>query len=193
LRRSAARAATQPRPGASLEITQNGGFAADYACLFLTTTHTPSLNPFVMNLQEVRKAGRGTRHALAGAALLGLLTFTGAAAQSHAYAHRFDKPVPTEIYKPHSMRVAVYQVENTAKFKVHFENYDDSPVVLRIRAANRKVLHEEVVREGKYVRKFDLGNMNDGDYTFEIANGKENFSKAIQLQTLSARTLQIDQ
>jgi hypothetical protein len=146
-----------------------------------------------MNLQNIRKAGRGTRNALAGAALLGLLSFTGAAAQSHAYAHHFEKPVPTEIYKPHSLKVAVYQVENTTKFKVHFENYDDSPVVLRIRAANNKVLHQEVVRDGKYVRKFDLGNMNDGDYTFEIANGKENVSKAIQLQTLSARTLQIDE
>lgn len=146
-----------------------------------------------MNLQNTRKARRGTGFALAGAALLSLLTFTGAAAQSQVYAHRFDKPVPTEIYKPHSLKVAVYQVENTAKFKVHFENYDNSPVVLRIRGANRKVLHEEVVRDGKYVRKFDLGSMTDGGYTFEVANGKENFSKAIQLQTLSARTLQIDE
>jgi hypothetical protein len=146
-----------------------------------------------MNLQNICKAGRGAGNALAGAALLSLLTFTGAAAQSHAYAHHFDKPVPTKIYKPHSLKVAVYQVENTAKFKVHFENYDASPVVLRIRGANNKVLHEEVVREGKYIRKFDLAPMADGDYTFEIANGKENISKTIQLQTLSARTLQIDE
>ena len=146
-----------------------------------------------MNLQHIRKAGRMTGHALAGAALLTLLTATGAAAQSHAYAHHFEKPVPTEIYKPHSLKVAVYQVENTPKFKVHFENSDHSPVVLRIRNAANRVLHEEVVREGKYVRKFDLANMADGDYTFEIANGKENISKGIQLQTLSARTLQIDE
>ncbi len=144
-----------------------------------------------MNLQNVRKAGRMTGNALAGAALLSLLALTGTAAQSHAYAHHFDKPVPTEIYKPHSLKVAVYQVDNTAKFKVHFENYDQSVVVLRIRNAANKVLHEEVVRDGKYVRKFDLGNMTDGDYTFEIANDKESVSKAIQLQTLSARTLQI--
>jgi hypothetical protein len=146
-----------------------------------------------MNLQNIRKAGRGTGNALAGAALLGLLTISGAAAQSHAYAHNFEKPVPTEIYKPHSLKVAVYQVENTAKFKVHFENYDASPVVLRIRGANNKVLHEERVRDVKYVRKFDLASMADGNYTFEIANGKENISKAIQLRTLSARTLQIDE
>jgi hypothetical protein len=136
-----------------------------------------------MNLQHIRKAGRMTGNALAGAALLTLLTATGAAAQSHAYAHHFEKPVPTEIYKPHSLKVAVYQVENTPKFKVHFENSDQSPVVLRIRNAANRVLHEEV----------DLGNMADGDYTFEIANGKENISKGIQLQTLSARTLQIDE
>ena len=146
-----------------------------------------------MNLQNIRKAGRMTGNALAGAALLGLLAFTDAAAQSHAYAHNFEKPVPTELYKPHSLKVAVYQLENTPKFKVHFENYDDSPVVLRIRNAANKILHEEVVRDGKYVRKFDMANMNDGDYTFEIANGKENFTKEIQLQTLSARTLQINE
>jgi hypothetical protein len=146
-----------------------------------------------MNLQNIRKAGRGTGNALAGAALLILLTIGAAAAQSHAYAHNFEKPVPTALYKPHTLKVAVYQVEDTPKFKVHFENHDNSPVVLRIRNAANKVLHEEVVREGKYVRKFDLVNMADGDYTFEIANGKENISKGIQLQTLSARTLQIDE
>jgi hypothetical protein len=32
-----------PGPGASLEITQNGGFAGDYPCLFLTTTHTHTI------------------------------------------------------------------------------------------------------------------------------------------------------
>jgi hypothetical protein len=146
-----------------------------------------------MNQQKVRKAGRITGNAILAAALLSLVTLTGTTAQSHAYAHSFTKPIPTELYKPHSLQVAVYQVGNTAKFKVHFENNDPSNVVIRIRNAANQVLHQEVVKDGKYVRKFDLSGMADGEYTFEIANKKESIAKEIQLQTLSARTLVINE
>jgi hypothetical protein len=73
-----------------------------------------------------------------------------------AYAHHFQQAGTNGTLQAHTLKVAVYQVENTPKFKVHFENYDNSPVVLRIRNAAHKILHEEVVRDGKYVRKFDL-------------------------------------
>jgi len=89
------------------------------------------------------------------------------------------------------MRVAVYQLENSSKFKVHFENIAEAPVVIRIRNSSNKVLHEEVVKDKKYVRKFDLESMADGNYTFEITNKEESYTKEIELQTLTARTIQI--
>jgi len=144
-----------------------------------------------MTQQITRRAGRFTAKALLGAALLGLVTTAGTLAQTHVYAHNFTRDTPVKVYKPHSLEVAVYQLENLPKFKVHFENHDDSPVIIRLKNAANHVLHEEVVRDGKYVRKFDLAKMADGYYTFEIANKKESIQKEIQLQTLAARTLQI--
>lgn len=98
-----------------------------------------------------------------------------------------------DVVAPKTLDVAVFQVENTLKFKVHMENYAGNNVNIRIKDASNKVLYEEKVKDvSKYIRKFDFSTMADGDYTFEISNGTETLSRDISLQTLSARTLQIN-
>ncbi|MDO1445318.1 hypothetical protein Q0590_03600 [Rhodocytophaga aerolata] len=97
------------------------------------------------------------------------------------------------IVAPKTLDMAVFQVENTLKFKVHMENYAGNNVNIRIKDASHKVLYEEKVKDvSKYIRKFDFSTMADGQYTFEISNGTETLSKDISLQTLSARSLQIN-
>ena len=97
------------------------------------------------------------------------------------------------VVAPKTLDMAVFQVENTLKFKVHMENYAGNNVNIRIKDASHKVLYEEKVKDvSKYIRKFDFSTMADGQYTFEISNGTETLSKDISLQTLSARSLQIN-
>jgi flagellar hook assembly protein FlgD len=97
------------------------------------------------------------------------------------------------IVAPKTLDMAVFQIENTLKFKVHMENYAGNNVNIRIKDASHKVLYEEKVKDvSKYIRKFDFSTMADGQYTFEISNGTETLSKDISLQTLSARSLQIN-
>ncbi len=141
--------------------------------------------------QNLRTAGRSTGIALMFSILFSAATTAGLSAQSHVYAQHFTRPEKTLPFKPHSLQVAVYQVDNTSKFKVHFENLADAPVLLHIRNSDNRVIHSEVVKDKKYVRKFDLDNMADGSYTFEITNKEESYTKEIQLETLSARTIQI--
>jgi hypothetical protein len=141
--------------------------------------------------QNLRKASHSAGIALMFSILFSAATIGGLSAQSHVYAQHFTKPEKTLPFKPHSLQVAVYQVENTSKFKVHFENLADTPVMLRIKNSSNKVIHSEVVKDKKYVRKFNLDNMADGSYTFEITNKDESYTKEIQLETLSARTIQI--
>jgi flagellar hook assembly protein FlgD len=98
-----------------------------------------------------------------------------------------------DIVAPKSLEVAVFQVENTLKFRVHLENHANKEVLIKIRNANNKVIYEEKVKDApRYIRKFDFSTMMDGDYTFEVSNSTETFTKDISLQTLSARSLQIN-
>jgi flagellar hook assembly protein FlgD len=98
-----------------------------------------------------------------------------------------------DVVAPKTLDMAVFQVENTLKFKVHMENYAGNNVNIRIKNANGKILYQENAKDvSKYIRKFDFSTMEDGQYTFEISNGTETLSKDISLQTLSARSLQIN-
>jgi flagellar hook assembly protein FlgD len=76
---------------------------------------------------------------------------------------------------------------------VHLENYAGKDVTIKIKDAANKVVYEERVKDvSRYIRKFDFSSMLDGEYTFEVSNNKETFTKDISLQTLSARSLQIN-
>jgi ribosome maturation factor RimP len=112
-------------------------------------------------------------------------------AQGTAYHNLATK---RDIITPKSLAVAVFQVENTLKFRVHFENYAGDDVKIKIRNSADKVVYEETVKNTqKYMRKFDLSTMADDTYTFEITNKRESYTKEISLQTLSARSLQINE
>jgi flagellar hook assembly protein FlgD len=98
------------------------------------------------------------------------------------------------VLAPKSLAVAVFQVENTLKFKVHMENYASNDVTIKIKNGANKVIYQEKVKDAsKYIRKFDFSTMADGEYTFEVSNNKETYTKDISLQTLSARSLQINE
>jgi flagellar hook assembly protein FlgD len=98
-----------------------------------------------------------------------------------------------DVLAPKSLDVAVFQVENTLKFRVHLENYAGQDITIKIKNGSNKVVYEEKVKNvSKYIRKFDFSTMLDGDYTFEVSNNKDTFTKDISLQTLSARSLQIN-
>ena len=98
-----------------------------------------------------------------------------------------------DILAPKSLDVAVFQVENTLKFRVHLENYAGQDITIKIKNGSNKVVYEEKVKNvSKYIRKFDFSTMLDGDYTFEVSNNKDTFTKDISLQTLSTRSLQIN-
>lgn len=135
----------------------------------------------------------GSFKAMAALFALAIVLVTGTAFAQGTSARAILASGPT-VLAPKSMAVAVFQVENTLKFKVHLENYAENEVSIKIKnAANRVVYEEKVKNTPKYIRKFDFSTMADGNYTFEVSNSKETFTKDINLQTLSARTLLINE
>ncbi len=148
-----------------------------------------------MKTQFNQIAGKITGYAIVLAAMVSLAPVTTTHAQSKKSTlakHLVNTESAADPYKPASLQVAVYQVENTTKFKLHFENSASRPVTLTLKNAANKVIHQEVVASPKYIRKFELGNMQDGTYTFEISNSQERITKEIQLQTLAARSIRVN-
>lgn len=122
-------------------------------------------------------------------ALLSTGSISSVYAQGKAYARLATNP---DVVAPKTLEVAVYQVENTLKFKMHYENHTNKDVLIRIKNSDNQVVYQETVRSPKYIRKFDFNTLADGNYTFEVSNRKETFLKEISLQTLSARSLNIN-
>ena len=96
---------------------------------------------------------------------------------------------PTETLG--TMETAVYQVPETTKFKVHFINPSARKTTVKLLNAKDEVLYTEVVTNQNYIRKFDLENLADGMYHFEISNGQQKIRKDVELQTTTARNVQI--
>ncbi|MBC7922482.1 MAG: hypothetical protein H7Z75_15490 [Ferruginibacter sp.] len=135
--------------------------------------------------------GRISDKALWLAVLLNTVSAAGAAAQSTRYTHQATFPELTGAVRPVSLQAAVYQVENTTKFKIHFENTSSNPVVIRIKNGADAVIHEEVILDRKYIRKFDLEQLADGKYTLEISNEQERVTKEIELRTQPVQTMHL--
>lgn len=118
--------------------------------------------------------------------MLTVSTSVGSFAQSMASAK------PTEvIVAPAALQAVVYQVPETTKFKVHFQNHSGKKVTVTLRDASNQVIYSEVVASTNYVRKFDLEELNDGSYHFEISNGNQNIIKEVALQTVNARNVKV--
>jgi flagellar hook assembly protein FlgD len=139
---------------------------------------------------QVKNVFRHAGSALVIAAL-SVLSFTEVAAQTQRSASIEKITQPT----PSSLAATVYQLDNSLKFKLHFENSSDNDVNIKIRNSANQLVYTETVKgrnAKKYVRKFDLSTLPDGEYTFEVSNRTESFTKDIQLQTMSARSLAIE-
>ncbi|RRA99135.1 hypothetical protein [Larkinella rosea] len=106
--------------------------------------------------------------------LLGALLLVGTT--SFAQTAPEDKP----------FQVVTYPSANPLKVWVNIQKNDPgSKIVVRLRdQENRIVFAETMPRQlDKYRQRFDMSEMADGAYTFQITNGKETVEKSFQLKS----------
>ena len=70
------------------------------------------------------------------------------------------------------------------KFRVTLSNPTASRTVIAIRR-QQDVLFSEVVRVSDYMNVYDMSQLEDGVYEFEISSGKEKFHKTIVITTIT--------
>lgn len=122
-------------------------------------------------------------HSVLAATLLTVFTQVSSFGQSMATA----KPVESLA----ALETAIYQIPETTKFKVHFVNPSGHKITVQLRNASDEVVYSETVSDKNYIRKFDLENLTDGMYHFDIVDGKQHIRKEVEIQTVSARSVQV--
>ena len=108
-----------------------------------------------------------------GALMLGAFLLAGAAS---AQTTTEDKP----------FLVATYPSANPLELWVAIQKNDPkSKIIVRLRDQNNRIVFAETMprNRDKYRQRFDMSEMADGAYTFQITNGDETIEKAFQLKS----------
>ncbi len=104
-----------------------------------------------------------------------------------------NNPTKTQTFK-----VGMYQTTNTLRMNVLVEKVVGKKLTVVLKDADGKVLSQEIISKGSnsYFGKFDMSNLSDGKYTFEITDGTEKIVKQVNLETStpaeSTRTIEVN-
>jgi hypothetical protein len=144
-----------------------------------------------MKFLWMRTAARYARHQsfVASALLLMSLSSAPASVEARTTPPRDAYAAADLPASPH-FAARVFAVYGTAKCKVVFTR-GASAVTVRLKDQSGQVLYEEVVTAPSYSRRFDLSELPNASYFFELQTPEERYVKAIQLNTQAARTLAV--
>ncbi|MDR6564483.1 MULTISPECIES: hypothetical protein [unclassified Arcicella] len=84
-----------------------------------------------------------------------------------------------------SFAVGMYQTINTMKMNVLIEKSTNKNLYISLKNEKGDVLHKEKVGKAneKYHGKFDLSELQDGKYSFEITDGESKIVKTVNIGT----------
>lgn len=94
-----------------------------------------------------------------------------------------DQPHTNNARK--SFAIGMYRVQESMTMRLMMEKQAGEKVTVRLLNDNGQTIHQEVVGKStkKYACNFDFSNIQDGQYTIEIASGNEVITKSIKLAT----------
>jgi hypothetical protein len=128
-----------------------------------------------------------------------LLNISFANAQEHTYAYNENKTSIVnngEPATPAAFKLKVAQIDPEALvFKITVENPGTERVTLTIKDSNNYTLHQTTLPVTMlYVAKFNMQELQDGNYTFEIRKGRNRLAEkivSIKTETSINRTVSV--
>ncbi|MGX7686251.1 hypothetical protein [Flectobacillus sp. BAB-3569] len=87
--------------------------------------------------------------------------------------------------KTKTFEVGMFKSKNSLNMNLMLEKVTDKKVKIILKDPSGKVLHQEYVAKNtpSYYGKFDMSQLEDGVYTFEITDGTEKIIKTVNLQS----------
>lgn len=148
----------------------------------LTTTNT--LTSTTMKTQVKNNRFRSTIRKAA----LTLIAAIAVAATQVTFAGTGPEPAVTT-----SLQSTVFQLPNSMKFKTVVATGQNSKLYVIIRNEKNEPIYTESLKSTNgYIRTFDFSTLADGEYTFEISNGKQTQSKTFKIETSTERIVKLD-
>lgn len=97
--------------------------------------------------------------------------------------------------KPKSFNMGMYQIANSSKVNLAIVKPATSRMTIQIKDENGNVLHRESLPKDMeyYKRKFDLKEMGDGTYYFEMITNDEVVSKKVTITTAREQVIALEQ
>jgi hypothetical protein len=96
--------------------------------------------------------------------------------------------------KAATFRAAVFQINGEKnKVKLAVDKGTDQNLRIFIKDRGGKIFYSELFskKEDKYRRIFDLADMGDGSYVFELYYNNQKITKEVQLETTTSRVLSV--
>ncbi|TDE16696.1 hypothetical protein [Dyadobacter psychrotolerans] len=95
--------------------------------------------------------------------------------------------------KSASLNASLFQIINSNKVKLAIDKGADSPVRILLRDVTGHTYYSEMSGkdQAQYRKTFDLAEMTDGTYYFELFYKNQKITKEIQLQTNQARRISV--
>lgn len=90
-----------------------------------------------------------------------------------------------------ALNAAVFQLRNTNKVKLAVDKGTDSRLKVVLKDKAGKTFYSETYERGvqKYRQVFDLEDMSDGTYYFELTYGDQKLTKEVAIQTNKDRVI----
>lgn len=111
---------------------------------------------------------------------LSLFSFANA---KEGMSEKTDKKAKASVA---SFDASLYKVANTNKVKLAIDRIPETSVSLVLKDGNGSVIYEESLQRSNdtpYRRVFDLGDMADGTYYFEMYNKDRKIVKKLEIAT----------
>ena len=85
------------------------------------------------------------------------------------------------------MQVSLDQPDSAKlKFKLSVSNPENKKVNITVSERRTGILHSQSFTSNTYTSRYDMSQLEDGEYIIEVANDKERVTKDISIQTIVA-------
>lgn len=95
----------------------------------------------------------------------------------------------TEAARRAGFAASIFQLANTSKVKLAVNKAEDARLHVTLRDLNGKIYYDENNKTNQYRRVFDLTDMSDGTYYFELNYMNHKLTKEVQLKTNDAKVI----
>ncbi len=99
-----------------------------------------------------------------------------------------------DMQKPKSFNLGLYRIQNSSRISLAIEKTPTSRMTLLIKDAEGNVLHQENIGKGResYKRNFNLEQVGNGTYYFELNANGETITKKVSLSTVTNQMIALD-